>query len=139
MSYPKGACPRTIRAINSYNAMKGRCREHHPNYKHYGGRGITICDRWLESFDNFLDDMGLPPSQQHTLDRIDNDGNYEPDNCRWVTVAVQARNRNANHMIQIGKSINTVTDWSRITGVPRSTILKRLSNGWKPEDAILTR
>jgi hypothetical protein len=83
--------------FNSWWAMKWRCLDtKHPSYKEYGGRGIKICDRWLhptDGFRNFVQDMGPRPSKQHTLDRINPDGNYEPNNTRWATWDVQNRNK----------------------------------------------
>ena len=74
--------------------MKRRCTDcKHPQWKDYGGRGIAVCDRWLRSFQDFLSDVGRRPSADLTLDRIDNDGNYEPGNCRWATWSQQAANR----------------------------------------------
>lgn len=79
---------------NSWLAMRHRCRNPKVTaFKNYGGRGITVCDRWHDSFADFLADMGKRPTLGHTLDRIDNDGNYEPGNCRWATWDVQSKNR----------------------------------------------
>lgn len=86
-------------------AMKARCRiKHHPLYKYYGARGISFCERW-EKFDNFLADMGQKPSAKHTLDRVDNDGWYTPENCRWVTIQEQQKNRSNNNTV-VGSSFD---------------------------------
>lgn len=78
----------------AWGAMIQRCTNtRHPRWKHYGGRGIAICARWRHSFAAFLSDMGCRPTSDHTLDRRDNDGNYEPSNCRWATWSEQRRNR----------------------------------------------
>jgi hypothetical protein len=74
--------------------MKTRCyNEKAPKYPNYGGRGIKVCDRWLHSFENFLADMGPKPGPEYSIDRKENDGDYEPGNCRWATPTQQAQNR----------------------------------------------
>jgi hypothetical protein len=83
--------------------MKQRCYNPKSNsYHNYGARGIRICDRWLESFNNFLEDMGYRPSPQHSIDRVDNDGNYEPSNCRWATKQLQGMNRRPTRLSSVG-------------------------------------
>lgn len=89
-----GAMGRQTPEYTAWSRMKDRC--YNPNterFKHYGGRGIKVCARWLESFENFFADMGLRPSSKHSLDRREVDGDYEPNNCRWATVREQSRNK----------------------------------------------
>jgi len=116
--------------------MLNRCRN--PNvkaFKDYGGRGITVCERWF-SYENFLADMGRRPSPVHSIDRKDNDGNYEPSNCRWATKIEQSYNTRATTKLRYKGRELTLLDAARLSGVPKATISQRLTRGWTDRDAI---
>lgn len=121
-----------------WQSMIRRCT--HPNsisFRYYGGRGINVCDRWRHSFENFLTDMGCRPEGM-SLDRIDGNGNYEPSNCRWATQLQQDENRRSTRRITVKGETRTLTQWSNLTGTPRSTIQARLRRGMSSEAAVLT-
>jgi hypothetical protein len=108
-------------------SMINRCTsEKCKYYKNYGGRGITICNRWLNSYDNFLADMGRRPSEKYSLDRVDNDKGYSPENCRWATKKEQSRNRRVNHLITHNGRTQTIAAWAEELGVPDTTLHSRL-------------
>lgn len=105
-------------------------------WKDYGGRGIKVCDRWRDSFEAFLEDMGEPPSRDHCIERVDNNGNYEPSNCIWATMSEQLRNRrNTCFLTAFGETL-CVEDWSKRYGIHRNTLKNRLDRGWDIEKAI---
>lgn len=105
--------------------MKLRCLDpKDPVYNHYGGRGITICERWLNNFLNFFADMGVKPSRRHSLDRVDVNGNYEPSNCRWATDFEQQNNRTNSLRLTINGVTKTVSEWAREKNVPYHRIYK---------------
>ena len=118
------------------NMIKRCTNPNHPEYKNYGGRGIKVCDRWLESFENFFADTGLRPSPKLTLERIDNDGDYEPENWRWATRKEQARNIRPNRMIPFNGEMLCVTEWAERVGIKANTLLWRLDRGWSIERAL---
>ena len=105
----------------------------------YGGRGIKVCERWRESYANFLNDMGRAPSPTHQLDRIDNDGDYDPDNCRWATGKEQSLNRSTTRLLTAFGRTMTITEWAKETGLKRLTIHMRIKRGATPEDALSPR
>jgi hypothetical protein len=120
-----------------WSRIKQRCNNPRcPKYSDYGGRGIVLCDRWRVSFANFLADMGKRPSPEYSIDRIDNDGPYSPENCRWATRSEQGRNYRQNHLIEYQGSVRTLVEWSEITGIRSDTISMRLKKGWSVERAL---
>lgn len=124
------------RIYKTWAGMITRCLdETYKSYARYGGRGIRVCERW-RTFENFLEDMGLHPSKEHSLDRIDVNGNYEPGNCRWATVLEQNRNRhNSLSMTAFGKTM-LVVEWAELTGIRYKKIHARLMRGDTPEAAL---
>lgn len=124
-----------------WKGMIQRCRYPGTNgYERYGGRGIKVCDRWLgeDGFANFFADMGGKPSPNHSLDRIDSDGNYEPSNCRWSTRSQQQRNTSYNHIITHDGLSLCIQEWAERIGIDRCRIDQRLQRGWSVTDALTT-
>lgn len=121
----------------AWSSMKQRCGlPSRADFCHYGGRGIRVCARWQRSFENFLADMGKRPSTRHSLDRINNNGNYTPKNCRWATPFEQHNNRSDNtRIVHDGVSL-TLSEWSLRLNRNRSTISRRLKSGWTVADAL---
>jgi hypothetical protein len=116
--------------------MKKRCENvKTPVYSDYGGRGIRVCSEWRIDFVRFLTDMG-PCPEGHSIERINNDGNYQPDNCRWIPKPDQGANRRNNHRITVRGESHTLAEWGRILGVPASRISARLRSGWSPDRAL---
>lgn len=107
-------------------------------YARYGGRGIRVCKRWRASFAAFLEDVGQRPDGG-TLERIDNDGHYEPGNVVWATRTEQANNRRSNRRITFSGETRTLIQWARLTGIGYNTIKERLNRGWTPEKALTWR
>lgn len=125
------------KTFRSWAEMKTRCQNvNRERFKHHGGRGIKVCERW-QKFENFYADMGERPPGK-TLDRIDNDGHYEPANCRWATPAEQARNTRRTVKITINGETKCQSDWSREFGISLSTVRTRVKAGWPWELALAT-
>jgi hypothetical protein len=124
---------------NVWLSIIQRCKN--PNnsaYNYYGGRGITICDRWL-NFENFLADIGERPSKDHSIDRISNNGNYEPGNCRWATRSEQSTNRRNTTWINIEGCVQPLPVWAKLTMTKDETIRARLKKGWSEYESVLGR
>ena len=116
--------------------MRNRCSNpNHPNYQNYGGRGITVCDRW-QSFRNFIADLGARPSSDYSIDRLDVEGNYEPNNCQWATRPEQDNNKTNSHLITYQGRTQTLTQWAKEVGINYQTIFNRLKVGWSVAEAL---
>jgi hypothetical protein len=120
----------------AWDAMVKRCtRKWHAAYLLYGGRGVSVCERW-KSFENFYADMGDPPTVGHSIDRINNDGNYEPSNCRWATLLEQANNKSTNVRVSYKGKSYTLSQLAKEFNVSYSAILGRYSKGWDIETCV---
>ncbi len=121
-----------------WSGMIQRCTNPNVNsFKYYGGRGIKVCDRWLNSFENFYLDMGKRPSLKHTIDRKENAGDYEPSNCCWSTSIEQANNKRNNIHFDILGVSKSLSQWTREYGINYGTAWSRIKDlGWSPIDAV---
>lgn len=119
--------------------IKDRCHNPDtPSYKNYGARNIRVCQRWLDSFEDFMEDMGERPSPLHTVDRINNNEGYFPSNCRWATRKQQQRNSRQNRLLTyMGKTL-CVAEWSEVIGIEDKVLRSRIERGWSVEKALTT-
>lgn len=134
--FVKAAGPRNVDRpeYSCWEGMRRRCfSPRDRRYASYGGRGITVCERWAASFEAFLADVGPRPSAQHSLDRKDNNGNYEPGNCRWATRIEQQNNRRCTRELTLNGETKPLTQWAREAGLPRSVLITRVKRGWPSE------
>lgn len=127
-----------------WRSMKDRClKENHPQYKDYGGRGITICEEWLstDAFFKWAEENGYKEDERGkcTLDRIDVNGNYEPSNCRWVDMKAQCRNRRTNVFIEHCGERHCLSEWAELLKVPYSRLLSRHRRGWSDKEVLFGR
>lgn len=129
---------RTV-TYTTWKNMRQRCTNSNiPEYKHYGGKGITVCERW-NKYENFLSDMGERPEGRMTIDRIDTNKGYEPGNCRWATYKTQARNTTRNKFIEYKGEIKPLSEWCEVLGISYSMVNQRLLySGHTVEEAFET-
>ena len=127
---------RDTKTYKSWSGMKQRVSN--PRilvWKYYGGRGITVCDKWL-TFSGFLEDMGVA-KEGESIERIDPDGNYEKDNCRWATKIEQARNKRNNILIKQNNKTQCLSEWAKLYGLKVATLWARYDKGYKPPELFL--
>lgn len=132
-----------IRLFNVWSSLIARCYDkNNKAYKNYGGRGIKVCEEWKNNFQSFYDwsyENGYDenaPQGKCTIDRVDNDGDYTPENCRWTTMKNQSNNKRSNIFVEINGSVKTLAEWSDFSGISRSTIKQRYHKGWNGEMLI---
>lgn len=135
-----GLPTKEIREYRIWQSMKARCKyENRRSWQDYGARGITVCERWSQSFQAFIDDMGYCPEGKHSIERIDNNLGYCPENCRWATTKEQAMNNRHNRLITHDGITMPLLRWAESTGLSRTTIQARIDYyGWSIERALTT-
>jgi hypothetical protein len=139
-NFKHGLCLKSRRLYRIFHAMKLRCFDKkHRNYSDYGERGITVCSEWENNIESFFE-WALANGYDDTksIDRIDNDKGYSPDNCRWATNAEQARNKRDNVYLTINGEKHVLSDWARIKSIDRSTLANRIKKGWDIDKALNT-
>jgi hypothetical protein len=125
------AGPPASSEYRAWSSIKGRCfNPKDPRFEDYGGRGITVCAQWATNFLAFLADVGPRPSRAHSIDRIDNDGHYEPGNVKWSTAREQCSNRRSNRLMALNGQTKTAAEWARGAGLNPETLSARLARGW---------
>ena len=127
------------RLYGIWRGIHRRClQKDNAGYPQYGGRGIKLCQRWQgkSGFMNFVSDMGPRPTPKHSVERIDNNGNYEPGNCKWATSKEQQRNRRGNRILELNGERMTLTDWAKRLGVPAGAVGGRLFRGFSDVQAL---
>lgn len=119
---------RYSKEYKAYHLIISRCyNKNDTNFNNYGGRGIKVCDRWLDGFINFYEDMGKKPSNDYSIDRYpNNDGNYEPNNCRWANRHEQSRNKRTNRFIDYNGESMILEDWSNFFGASSSGVYQKI-------------
>ncbi len=136
--YPRTINGKITPTYRAYRDMHNRCYyKLHNRYSRYGGRGIIVCDRWLQSYDDFVDDLGQRPLGLQ-LDRVNNDGNYEPSNCRWASASDQALNRSTTRVISFNGVTKSIREWSDTTGIPYATLERRINSSRSTIESALT-
>lgn len=124
------------REYGIWSAMKRRCyNKNCRDYKDYGGRGISVCQEWIDSFEAFYRDMGPRPSARHSIDRIDPEGDYAKQNCRWASPILQASNKRNIRPIEAYGEAQTLIEWARRLGIPKTTLQRYVANGLSIEEA----
>lgn len=125
--------------LKRWMQMRQRCENKNDrSYHNYGARGIKVCERW-QSFKNFVDDVFPSFVPGLTLDRINNDGNYEPSNCRWASCKQQSQNSRHLRLLEFHGIIQSQRDWAECMGIREQTLCNRLAGGWSLERALLTQ